>query len=418
MPNSSRPRPDRREPYRRQVPPGPVVITSRIFSPEPSAASFRLLALANVLFRAGNHVKVLTSKAPPKDRTRKTGVLPGVVVRRAPVLRDSDGYVRGYAQYMSFDVPLGMRLFWGRRPQLVITEPPPTTGAVVRIVCALRRVPYAYYAADIWSDAVRAGAAPKFVANVVRRLELFALKGATHVLSVSEGVSARLKELGIDQGVHMIGNGVDLTEFQRIGPAESLGGPYFLYAGTASEVHGAKIFLEAFADVLRERPDAILVFLGQGSEREEIETAAKELAPANVRFLPREEPAVVARWLRGATASLASVRPGQGYDFAFPTKLYASAATGTPAVYAGPGPGVRFIERSGGGIATEYSRAAIKTAMINLLNEADNPDHDDRRERLAAWAETELSLEHVAARALAVLTDAQPGSDTRHEGSR
>ena len=77
-----------------------------------------------------------------------------------PVLRDEAGYVRGYAQYMSFDLPLALRLLAGRRPDLVVAEPPPTTGAVVRVIAALRGVPYAYYAADVWSDASQATGAP------------------------------------------------------------------------------------------------------------------------------------------------------------------------------------------------------------------------------------------------------------------
>ncbi|MDO5500237.1 MAG: hypothetical protein Q4F67_11230 [Propionibacteriaceae bacterium] len=35
----------------------------------------------------------------------------------------------------------------------MIVEPPPTTGLVVRVACALRRTPYVYYAADLWSVA-------------------------------------------------------------------------------------------------------------------------------------------------------------------------------------------------------------------------------------------------------------------------
>jgi len=174
-----------------------AVVVSRLFAPEPAAAAFRLEALARALAEAGSDVTVLTSRARPgsppaddaalsstrgvdddgkhgarvpgeSDRTPRPG---RVRVRRARVLRDSSGYVRGYLPYLSFDVPVALRLLAVRRPDVVVVEPPPTTGAVVRLVCALRRVPYVYYAADVWSDATRGSGQPGLVSRVLARVE-------------------------------------------------------------------------------------------------------------------------------------------------------------------------------------------------------------------------------------------------------
>ena len=86
-----------------------------------------------------------------------------VEVRRAPVLRDKTGAVRGYVSYLSFDLPLIARLLTGARPDVVVSEPPPTTGAAVRLACALRRLPYVYYCADIVSDAAALAGVPSIV---------------------------------------------------------------------------------------------------------------------------------------------------------------------------------------------------------------------------------------------------------------
>src|SRR5690554_5596093 len=150
-----------------------VVIASRIYAPEPAAASFRLAALADALASDGALVTVLTTTVPGANYPPATEVR----VRRWPVLRDRAGYVRGYLQYLSFDVPLLFRLLFLKRPDVVVVEPPPTTGFVVRIVCALRGLPYVYYAADVWSDAA-ANAAPRVVVAFVRKLELWVLRGA------------------------------------------------------------------------------------------------------------------------------------------------------------------------------------------------------------------------------------------------
>ncbi|PFG31892.1 glycosyltransferase family 4 protein [Paramicrobacterium agarici] len=377
-----------------------ITIVSRIFAPEPGAASFRLGALARACAEAGNSVCVLTS-APPSQLNAGLIEFPdNVQIKRAKVLRDRAGYVRGYAQYMSFDIPLMARLLFARRPDIVLAEPPPTTGAVVRLICAMRRVPYAYYAADIWSDASQTAGAPSFVVKIVRWLEKFAMRGAQRVLSVSDGVSERLRELSVSRNVRTIGNGSDLAAFSLEGPAKNLRRPYFVYTGTASEVHGARIFADAFADVQRVRPDAALVFVGQGSEFPVIKEIAADLPEGSISVFPRTTPSEVARWLRGAAAALASVKPDSGYDFAFPTKMYAATSCGTPVIYAGTGPGKAFIDTIGYGIATDYDVESVATSMISML-EREQARAD--RQRASAWARENVDIGAIATSACNIL---------------
>src|SRR5690606_8542834 len=138
--------------------------------------------------------------------------------------------------------------------------------------------------------------------------------------------------------VHTVGNGVDTSQFAVEGAAHDLGSPFLLYAGTASEIQGASVFVEAFETVLERPPDAKLVFMGQGSGIGVHAEMAKSLPSGSVVFEPRRSAEQAAEWLRGAAASLASIVPGRGYDFALPTKVYAAVACGTPVIYAGTGP--------------------------------------------------------------------------------
>lgn len=375
-----------------------VTIVSRIFSPEPAAASFRLVALANALAADGHDVLVLTTSTPIEPTA---DIRDDVRVRRAPVLRDAAGYVRGYVQYMSFDIPAFFRLLLSRKADVVVVEPPPTTGFVSRIACWIRRTPYVYYAADVWSDAAASTGAPRLVLHVVRRLELLALGGAALILSVSDGVSSRLRQLGVTRSVRLIGNGIDVDAFSPDGPSQQADGPYFLYAGTASEWHGAGIFVGAFSRVLQQQPQVRLVFLGQGAEVDDMRNATAHHADA-VRFEPRQSPEATATWLRGAVASLASVKPGQGYDFSFPTKMYASVACGTPVIYAGIGPGRTFAGSNDLGAGVDYDEDAVVAAMLSALA---SPPDADRRRRIAGWARTNVALAGVAARAVAAIDE-------------
>src|SRR5690625_2775070 len=308
-----------------------VVVATRIFAPEPAAASLRLSALVDALAEAGHRVTVLTTTTPDRGVYRPPA---GVVVKRWPVLRDRDGYVRGYLQYLSFDVPLALRLLGVRGPDVVVVEPPPTTGLVAAVVTWLRRTPFVYYAADVWSDAVVSAGMSGVVAKVLRVLERRVLRAARVVLATSAGVAKRVRALGAE--ATEVGNGVDTTVFTPVGSAVDCSRPYLIYTGTASEVHGADVFTRAMAQVHASRPDARLVVIGQGSDLPEMRRQVAGLPPDTVTFLPRMAPEEVAEWIRGAQAALASVLPGP-YAFAFPSKVYAAAACGTPVVFAGVG---------------------------------------------------------------------------------
>ena len=183
-----------------------AIIASRIFLPEPAAASFRLGAVYDALVDEDVEVSVLTTQPAPSSEAVLTVSSP--LIKRWPVLRDKTGYVRGYLPYMSFDIPLFFRLLAERRPDVILVEPPPTTGAVTRVAAALKRVPYVWYAADVWSDATEVTGAPPIIVDVLRFIERFAIRGASGVIAVSDGVAQRVKELG-GKNIRVIPNGID-----------------------------------------------------------------------------------------------------------------------------------------------------------------------------------------------------------------
>lgn len=381
-----------------------AVLVSRIYAPEPAAASFRLTALVRSLRGSGAEPTVLTVRPPaglePSDED-------GTDVRRAPVLRDQDGYVRGYACYLSFDVPALFRLLTVRRPDVVVVEPPPTTGMVARVVCAVRRVPYVYYAADVWSDATASTGAPRVVQGAVRAMEAFAFRGAARVLAVSDGVAERVAALG-GRDVAVVRNGIDTSTFRprATHDEETADRPTLVYAGTASEWQGASIFLAAFRRVLDAEPRARLVFLGQGSEWDEIRRLAATFPSGAVELRGSVPPDDAAAELGAARAGLVSLRPGLGYDFAFPTKVFASLACGTPVVFAGPGPAHEAVRDEDLGWSTAYVVDEVAEAMIAALERAPSPE---RRDHLTAWVRENASAEATGRRAAQLVLDVVAG---------
>lgn len=373
--------------------PGRITVVSRLFRPEAAAAAYRLGALADELVAQGYQVSVLTTLPPNRDPVDDAGI----TVRRWPVLRSREGSVRGYLQYLSYDVPLFFRLL-AHTCDVVVVEPPPTTGAVSRVVCALKRVPYVHYSADVVSTAAEGIGVNRFVVRALRSLERWVLSGARAVLAVSDGVRDDLVGLGLpDDLIRVVGVGVDTGRFAFSPGDGTCWTKKFVYGGTMSELHGADVFVRGFGRVVDRHPDARLVMIGQGSDVAMLRRLAGELAPGRVEFRGPQAPEQLAREFSTASAALASLKPGCGYDYAFTTKALSSLSAGAPVIYSGVGPMATIIRENGLGWAVEWRAGAVAEAMDEALS---TPVPPDRRVELSRWVEKNHSLHSVAEKAV------------------
>lgn len=370
-----------------------AVIATRIFAPEISAASGILRTWAEELRDRGFEVTILTAK-PPSGAVVDDP--PGVEVRRAPVKRDKQQYVRGYLSYMSFDIPLAFRLLFSRRADIYIVEPPPTTVAVVRVVAALRRTPYVVRAADYWSEAAELVTGSRLILGTLRRVEVWGLNGAKMLFAAHEPLIKRFRSVGVTTPALPIGFGADTKDFRYEGQAPPVP-PVFVYAGTHSEWHGAGIFVEALPTVLKQHPGARLLFYGNGEERDAMRARTHELGiDGLVEFHSPISPAALSSILAGATASVASLTPVPANEYAVATKVYSSLAAGCPVIFAGIGPTVEFLNDSDhphAGVAVTYDVDATAAAMIAA---ASAPLRPAARGKLAKWSASQYSLRTIA----------------------
>lgn len=376
---------------------GTFVVATRLFAPEPTPAASRNEALVRAMERAGHTVRVMTTTAPGLEQ------IPDRVseVSRWPVKRDRQGHVKGYVSYLSFDIPLFFRLLAQRDLAGVVSEPPPTTGLAVMAAAALRRVPYAYYAADVWADATgTVEGVPWIVRKAVRVMEKLVWRRASVLLATSQGVHDRIIELiGPRASVAVVGNGINIDDFTPEGPSAEEPGPYFVYTGTVSEWHGAGIFLDAYERVRTDHPGLRMLFFSEGAHRDELEQRARDRGLDGVEFRRRLPAQEISAYIRGSVASLSSVTPGQGYDFAVATKMFAATACGIPVIQSGDGYGNRLVEENGLGWSTPYDAESVAAAMRAALSGEDRPDPA----LLRRWTEQDASLDASGDRAVTAL---------------
>lgn len=379
-----------------------AIIATRLYVPEASAASFRMEALAEGLAEHDD-VTVLTTTTPAIDSIEQS--TSAVDVRRMPVLRDRSGAIRGYAQYLSFDIPLFFRLL-GHRSDVIVAEAPPTTGLAALIAGKLTRTPVVYYPGDVWTDAVSSMHAPRLVVRAMATLERWVLRGAASTLAVSPEVAERLRILGgRPERVIEVGNGIDTKTFHPYVEPPETARPYFVYTGTMSEWQQPDVFIRALA--MLEDLDIDLRFFGQGSVEGRLRALADELVPGRVHFGGLVPPAESAAWIRGAVAALVSIVPGIGYDFARPTKTYAAAAVGTPVLFAGAATGAALVTDAALGEAVAFSEQDVAAAMRRLVEAWHDGTSESARAARAAWAAEHVSLGSVGQRAASAVRAAR-----------
>ena len=222
------------------------------------------------------------------------------------------------------------------------------------------------------------------------------------MVGLDDGVARRARDLGA-RDVAVVPNGVRVPDAVATGTPEGFptcDGPVFVYAGTVAQWLAPEVFVDAFERARARLGDARLVFVGQGSGWDAL--AERSQGVAGVDMIPAVSAEEADRWMARATATLASLRPG-GYDYAYPTKILASLAQGTPVIYAGPGQAARDIAEGELGVACNLDADEVAEAMVGLASGAAAwVGAEDAR----AWVRAHRSVEASSRAAAAVVRSA------------
>ncbi len=174
-------------------------------------------------------------------------------------------------------------------------------------------------------------------------------------------------------------NPVDVEEFRPARPGEASmwrekhGIPanacVVIYVGRLSPEKGLPGLLRGFAKAACRTPDAMLVLVGDGAQRAELENIATqlELSPQQIRFIGRVDIAEVPDWLR-ASDSFALTSPSEGLSCA----LIEAMAAGLPSVVSDIPANRQLIENNVHGLTVPFDdKTAIGDAFLTLMQHPD-----------------------------------------------
>jgi len=282
-----------------------------------------------------------------------------------------------YLSYVFLAVPRA--LFLPCDVILAMTDPP-FEGIVGAFIALLKGKPYVYNIRDLYPDMALGGSlvSPGFLARLWEKLHRWSLRRATRVLVLGDDMRRRIISKGIDPArVVVVRDGTDLPPqgvLQSLDPQviQSIRGDsrfVLLHAGNLGFYGAWDTLLTAARELAQ---DGIsLVFVGDGAERERLQSAAAGLS--NVRFLPFFPSGKIPSVLAAADAHIITVKRGLE-GVVVPSKLYGILAAGKPVVTVAPSECdvVSIGTRKGFSIATDPDDPArLVQAIRGLSGNAD-----------------------------------------------
>ena len=319
-----------------------LIFINRFYWPDEPATAQLLTDLAEGLAATGEHVTVITSHNGrteiPGDEQRQ-----GVRILRVRSPRWGEKNLAGRAlDFMAFSLGALVRLARIARPSdtVVVMTDPPLLAIWATSLARWRGARVVHWVQDIYPELAMALTGTKWL-RILRPLRDRAWRRAVACVVPGDDMAAYLAGREVEK-ITIIPNWAPagLTPMPP-GAADArrdawgLRGKFIAaYSGNLGRVHDLMPLLDTAA-ALQAEPSIVLVFIGDGAQRDALEAAVQARGLHNVRFFPAQPRAQLAETLALGDVHFVTLRPGCE-PLVFPSKLHGIAAVGRPMLFVGP----------------------------------------------------------------------------------
>ena len=323
-----------------------VCYFNRSYWPDTGATGQLLTELAeDLVARHGFDVTVVSgyplggeagrSAGRPRARETRNGV---TIVRASGTTFTPGRFVGRACNYVTYFLSALWTALWLPRQDVTIAlTDPPIIGLAA--LAARPRCGMIFYCQDIFPEvaALLADFHSPLVNGILDRLNRFLLRRADRTIALGETMVRRLVEgKGADPArITVIANWADTSAIVPSEKANAFAVTHgladrfvVLHAGNIGMSQNLDVVIDA-ADRLRNRPDIVWLFIGDGNRRTALEDMVAARGLNNVRFLPFQ-PRDQLRWTYASSdVCLVSLKPGLA-GYIVPSKLYPILAAGRP----------------------------------------------------------------------------------------
>ena len=322
-----------------------ALFVNRVYPPADGATGALLAELAPSLVAAGWDVTVLTG---PADAPSSEATDNGVRVERVGAARFTRDHTlkRAWA-YVSLYPAFVARALRLPSPDVIVTKTdPPMLKVLGPILGRLTGAATVHWAQDLYPEvAEEVGVIQPngALASMMRRLSTWALRNHDHVVTVGRCMQERVVARGIPEAdTSVIPNWPPAS----VHPVARDANPFVeehdladrfvvMYSGNMGLAHPFDAVLGAAAELKAERPEVLVLLVGEGPRKAQLQEQVKRRGLSNVRFLPFQPYDRLAESLSAAHVHLVTMEANLT-GLVVPSKLYGALAAGRPALFLGP----------------------------------------------------------------------------------
>jgi glycosyltransferase involved in cell wall biosynthesis len=343
-----------------------ILYVSQYFRPEMGAPAARADELARHWVRMGHDVTVLTGfpnhptgVVPVEWRSRLRGLLYKETVDGVRVVRTwlwplpnrkAHERIRNYASFWLSASVSGLGL---QKPDVVIGTSPQLLVALSGWWLAWwKRVPFVFEVRDLWPEslaAVGAGREGSALHHTLSSIAGFLYRRSNHIVVVTPAFKDYLIQHWKvpAQKISVVENGVETDLFRPCPPERVPGteGQFLIcYIGTMGMAHGLETLIAAAEQLQRTLPNATLLLIGEGAEKERIEQLAAARELSNIRFLGQQPRERIPGYIAGVDVCLVMLKKTELFKTVIPTKLLEYMSCEKPLIVAVDGHARKIVE--------------------------------------------------------------------------
>ncbi len=348
-----------------------ILLIAQFFSPDITAAAFRLDEMCQLLAAQGHEIRVLTSVPHKAQVSESNGKLPRAIrVRRTPLFPVGKGgsgrYIAHYLSFVLGSMWKGVGVWWsGWRPDVVWTSSPPLfVGLTGRFLSILFRRPLVFEVRDIWPDsAVAAGQLPGsgLAYKVGKWMELYLYRKAAHIVCVAQPMRQRIAEQtatpvsvaynGVLRGNAEADIRVPVTLRSDEGEPRSI-----LYAGNLGYLQELDLLIQGFGELVREEhlEGWNLRLLGAGQQKERLQQLIEDSglsSRVSIEGPVSREQAMLES--RRADLLYLNLKKDPVLEKTIPSKVFDCLLAGRPIVAGIAGEGCEILAETGANLSFE-----------------------------------------------------------------
>ena len=414
-----------------------ILFLTHYFPPEVNAPASRTHEHCREWVRQGHCVCVITGVPNHprgellegyENRLVQEEEVDGIrVIRTWMFLSPNEGFLGRIANYVLFGLAASLASLKAERPDVVIaTSPQFFCGLAGMLVSRLRGAPFVLEIRDLWPESiVQLGQLkPGPMLRALERLETILYRSAAGIVVNTRSFIDHLCARGIAaEKIELVYNGIDPHLF-RPQPRDphllrhhELGDKYLVaYIGTLGLAHGVSTLLDA-ADRLRDRPEIHFVIIGDGADRDALETSAARRQLSNVSFLGLRPRSEIPSWIASMDLLVVMLRDLDVFASVIPSKIFEFCAQERPVIVSTPKGEIRsLIEASRAACSLDAEQPKALAEAILACQEA--PDETAAMAvRGRQWVEAGFVRDGLARRMLSfierIVGEARPAGGKR-----